>query len=53
MIGAILLCLYHEGMVRRQDLFAQVATEFDRSVSKQTALSKALPLGALLAPEKT
>ena len=53
MIGAILLCLYHEGLVRRQDLFAQVATEFDRSVSKQTALSKALPLGALLAPEKT
>ena len=33
MIGAIVLCLYHEQIVRRQDLFAQVATEYDKTVT--------------------
>lgn len=32
MIGAIVLCLYHENIVKRQDLFAQVATEYDKTV---------------------
>lgn len=32
MLGAIVLCLYHEKMVKRQDLFAQVATEYDKTV---------------------
>lgn len=32
MIGAIVLCLYHESIVKRQDLFAQVATEYDKTV---------------------
>ena len=32
MIGAILLCLFHENTVKRQDLFAQVATEYDKTV---------------------
>jgi hypothetical protein len=32
MVGAIVLCLYHEKMVKRQDLFAQVATEYDKTV---------------------
>jgi hypothetical protein len=33
MIGAIVLCLYHEQLVRRQDLFAQVATEYDKTIT--------------------
>jgi len=33
MIGAIVLCLYHESGVRRQDLFAQVATEYDKTIT--------------------
>ena len=32
MIGAIVLCLYHEQTVKRQDLFAQVSTEYDKTV---------------------
>ncbi len=32
MIGAIVLCLYHEEGVKRQDLFGQVATEYDKTV---------------------
>lgn len=32
MVGAIVLCLYHENIVKRQDLFAQVATEYDKTV---------------------
>lgn len=32
MIGAIILCLSHESMIKRQDLFAQVATEYDKTV---------------------
>lgn len=32
MIGAIVLCLYHEQIVKRQDLFAQVATEYDKTI---------------------
>lgn len=32
MIGAIVLCLYHESMIKRQDLFAQVATEYNKTV---------------------
>jgi hypothetical protein len=44
MVAAILLCLYHEKSVRRQDLFAQVATEYDSSVSSYTKYTKtALP----------
>jgi hypothetical protein len=32
MIGAIVLCLSHETEIKRQDLFAQVATEYDKTV---------------------
>ena len=32
MIGAIVLCLYHEEGIKRQDLFAQVATEYERTI---------------------
>ena len=32
MVGAITLCLYHEEGIKRQDLFAQVATEYSLSV---------------------
>lgn len=32
MVGAIVLCLYHEEGIKRQDLFAQVATEYTRTV---------------------
>lgn len=32
MIGAIILTIYHEDQVRRQDLFSQIATEFDKTV---------------------
>lgn len=32
MIGGIVLCLYHEEGIKRQDLFGQVATEFDKTV---------------------
>lgn len=32
MIGAIILCLSHENVIKRQDLFAQVATEYDKTV---------------------
>ena len=32
MVGAITLCLYHEEGIKRQDLFAQVATEYSKSV---------------------
>ena len=34
MIGAITLCLYHEEGVKRQDLFAQVSTDYSKTVSK-------------------
>lgn len=33
MIGAIVLCLYHEEGIKRQDLFGQVATEYERTIS--------------------
>lgn len=32
MIGAILLTLSHESSVKRQDLFAQVATQWDKTI---------------------
>jgi NADH-quinone oxidoreductase subunit J len=32
MIGAIVLCLFHEQTVKRQDIFAQVATEYDSTI---------------------
>jgi len=32
MIGAIVLCLFHEESVKRQDLFGQIATEYTRTV---------------------
>jgi len=32
MVGAIVLCLYHEKGIKRQDLFAQVATEYTKTV---------------------
>lgn len=32
MIGAIVLCLYHESSVKRQDLFAQVATHYEKTI---------------------
>jgi len=32
MIGAMVLCLYHEEGIKRQDLFGQVATEYDKTV---------------------
>jgi hypothetical protein len=32
MIGAIVLTIYHEEGVRRQDLFSQVATEYHKTV---------------------
>jgi NADH-quinone oxidoreductase subunit J len=37
MIGAIVLCLYHEEGVKRQDLFGQVATEYDKTVINYNA----------------
>lgn len=33
MIGAIILTIYHEEGVRRQDLFSQVATEHQSTVT--------------------
>ena len=33
MIGAITLCLYHEEGVKRQDLFAQVSTDYVKTLS--------------------
>lgn len=32
MIGAIILTIYHEGKIKRQDLFSQIATEHDKTV---------------------
>lgn len=32
MVGAIVLCLYHEETVKRQDLFAQISTEYSKTV---------------------
>lgn len=32
MVGAIVLCLYHEETVKRQDLFAQIATQYTETV---------------------
>ena len=32
MIGAILLTLYHESEVRRQDIFTQVRTDFNENI---------------------
>ena len=32
MLGAIVLCLYHEEGVKRQDLFSQIATEYSVTV---------------------
>lgn len=32
MIGAIVLCLYHEQNVKRQDLFSQVATDYNKTI---------------------
>jgi NADH-quinone oxidoreductase subunit J len=32
MVGAIVLCLYHETGIKRQDLFAQVATEYSKTI---------------------
>ena len=32
MVGAIVLCLYHETWIKRQDLFAQVATQYDKTI---------------------
>jgi hypothetical protein len=33
MIGAIVLSVYHEQIVKRQDLFAQVATGYDKTIT--------------------
>lgn len=33
MIGAIVLCLHHESNVKRQDLFAQVSTDYNKTIS--------------------
>lgn len=32
MIGAIILTIHHEGKIKRQDLFSQIATEYDKTV---------------------
>jgi hypothetical protein len=32
MVGAIVLCLYHEAGVKRQDLFAQVSTQYHKTL---------------------
>jgi len=32
MIGAIVLCLWHEKGIKRQDLFAQITTEYDKTI---------------------
>ena len=32
MIGAIVLCLYHEKGIKRQDLFGQTGVEYTKSV---------------------
>jgi len=32
MVCAIVLCLYHETGIKRQDLFAQVATQYDKTI---------------------
>jgi hypothetical protein len=32
MVGAIVLSLHHEETVKRQDLFAQVATEYSKTI---------------------
>jgi NADH-quinone oxidoreductase subunit J len=33
MIGAIVLCLHHESNVKRQDLFAQVSTDYKKTIT--------------------
>ncbi len=33
MIGAIILTIYHEDNIKRQDLFSQISTEFNKTVS--------------------
>ena len=33
MIGAIILTIYHEENIKRQDLFSQISTEFNKTVS--------------------
>jgi NADH-quinone oxidoreductase subunit J len=32
MIGAIVLCLFHETSIKRQDLFAQVSSDYERNI---------------------
>ena len=32
MIGAIILTISHEEEIKRQDIFSQIATEFDKTV---------------------
>ena len=32
MIGAIILTISHEQEIKRQDIFSQIATEFDKTV---------------------
>jgi len=32
MIGAIILTIYHEEKIKRQDLFSQIATEYQQTV---------------------
>jgi hypothetical protein len=32
MIGAIILCLHHEEGIKRQDLFGQTETEYEKTV---------------------
>jgi NADH-quinone oxidoreductase subunit J len=32
MIGAIILTIYHEEKIKRQDLFSQIATEYNKTV---------------------
>ena len=40
MIGAIILTISHEEVIKRQDIFSQIATEFDKTI-------KTSPLGAI------
>jgi NADH-quinone oxidoreductase subunit J len=40
MIGAIILTIYHEDQIKRQDLFSQISTEYNKTVSLYTLKEK-------------
>ena len=39
MIGAIILTIYHEEKIKRQDLFSQIATEYNKTVISYSKLN--------------